>query len=313
MLVNGEWARDFQPRHSTSENGDFIREESRFRNWITADGSSGFKAEKGRYHLFAALICPWASRTLMVRKLKRLDDVVSLTILDPRVTEKVWRFGRFADSFPGSEADPLYGSHYLYEIYLRAKSDYTGEITVPVLWDKKLQTIVNNESSEIIRMFNSGFGELADNSIDLYPSHFRAEIDHLNEQLYDRFNNGVYRAGFAESQSAYESAVSNVFSTLDEINQLLEGQQYLIGNQLTETDIRTFVTLIRFEAAYYGLFKTNLHHLYEYPNIRRYVETIYHLPGIAETVNIEHIKAGYYSIKDLNPSGIVPVGPESLW
>lgn len=319
MLIKGQWGQDFHPRHATKEDGSFVREEAKFRHWITPDGKpgpsgdGGFAAEAGRYHLYVALICPWASRTLMVRKLKRLEEVVSVTVLDPRLTPKVWRFGGFDDSFPGAEADPLYGAEYLYELYQRSKSDYTGQITVPVLWDKQREAIVNNESSEIIRMLNSGFGELADNTIDLYPKPLHQEIDEVNTRLYDRFNNGVYRAGFAETQAAYEQAIREVFDSLDYIDQRLNGQDFLVGDQLTEADVRAFVTLVRFEPAYYGLFKTNLKHLRDYPRIVAYMQRLYALPGIAETVNPEHIRAGYYSIRELNPSGIVPAGPLTPW
>jgi len=319
MLINGQWAQDFHTRHETAEDGSFVREESKCRHWITPDGApgpsgdGGFAAEAGRYHLYVALICPWASRTLMVRKLKQLEEVISVTVLDPRLTPKVWRFGGYADSFAGAEPDPLYGVEYLYEIYQRGKPDYTGQITVPVLWDKQRQTIVNNESSEIIRMLNSGFGELADNRIDLYPEALRETIDEVNTRLYEPFNNGVYRAGFAETQAAYEQAVKEVFDSLDYIEQRLKGQDFLVGNQLTEADVRAFVTLVRFELAYYGLFKTNLRHLRDYPRTVAYMQRIFALPGIAETVSSEHIKAGYYSIRELNPSGIVPLGPLTLW
>jgi putative glutathione S-transferase len=304
MLVQGRWAKDFDPVQDTDEEGGFKREESQFRNWISVDGDSGFRAEAGRYHLYAALICPWACRTLMVRKLKGLEQAISVTVVDPRLTDKVWRFG---------EADPLYQHEYVYQLYLQAQPDYTGQVTVPVLWDKHTQTIVNNESSEIIRMFNDGFGELADNRIDLYPAQLRQEIDAVNTRLYDAFNNGVYRAGFATTQIAYDHAVADVFDSLEFIDRRLDGQDYLVGNRLTEADVRAFVTLIRFELAYYGLFKTNLKHLGDYANIQDYIRRIYNLPGIAETVNEQHIKAGYYSIKALNPAGIVPAGPEKLW
>jgi putative glutathione S-transferase len=304
MLVQGRWAKDFDPVQDTDEEGGFKREESQFRNWISVDGDSGFRAEAGRYHLYVALICPWACRTLMVRKLKGLEQAISVTVVDPRLTDKVWRFG---------EADPLYQHEYVYQLYLQAQPDYTGQVTVPVLWDKRTQTIVNNESSEIIRMFNDGFGELADNRIDLYPAQLRQEIDAVNTRLYDAFNNGVYRAGFATTQIAYDHAVADVFDSLEFIDRRLDGQDYLVGNRLTEADVRAFVTLIRFELAYYGLFKTNLKHLGDYANIQDYIRRIYNLPGIAETVNEQHIKAGYYSIKALNPAGIVPAGPEKLW
>jgi len=319
MLINGQWAKDFHPVHATDEEGGFVREDAGFRHWITPDGrpgpsgSGGFAAEPGRYHLYVALICPWASRTLMVHKLKGLEEVVSISTLDPRLTDKVWRFGGFDDTLPGAQADPVYGANYLYEIYQRAKPDYTGQITVPVLWDKQQETIVNNESAEIIRMFNSGFGDLADNSIDLYPASLRMDINAVNARLYDSFNNGVYRAGFATTQSAHIKAVTDVFASLDYIERRLEARKFLVGDQLTEADVRTFVTLVRFELAYYGLFKTNLKRLRDYPNIRSYLQRIYDLPGIAETVSPEHIKAGYYSIRALNPSGIVPAGPATPW
>jgi putative glutathione S-transferase len=319
MLINGQWAKDFHPVQGTDEEGGFVREESGFRNWITVDGRPGpsgevgFAAETNRYHLYVALICPWASRTLMVRKLKGLEDIVSVTVLEPQLTDKVWRFGGNAESINGAQSDPLYGSEYLYELYLRAKPDYTGQITVPVLWDRQRETIVNNESSEIIRMLNDGFGDLADNHLDLYPLHLRDEIDSVNDRLYHYFNNGVYRAGFATTQVAYEKAVQDVFESLEFIEQRLQDQIYLVGDQLTEADVRAFVTLVRFDLAYYGLFKTNLKQVRDYPNIRAYIQRIHALPGIAETVNIEHIKAGYYSIRALNPSGIVPVGPATPW
>ena len=319
MLTNGQWAQDFQPVHDTDEEGGFVREDAGFRNWITADGrpgpsgEGGFVAEPGRYHLYVALICPWASRTLMVRALKGLQDVVSVTVLDPRLTEKVWRFGGDADALMGSQADPHYGARYLYELYLRAKPDYTGQITVPVLWDKQRETIVSNESSEIIRMLNGAFGAVAANDLDLYPPALQAEIDALNERLYYRFNNGVYRAGFATTQIAYDKAVHDVFDSLDFIERRLDGQDFLVGNRLTEADVRVFVTLVRFDSAYYGLFKTNLRRVSDYPNISEYIRRIYDLPGIAGTVDLDHIKTGYYSIRALNPSGIVPVGPAVEW
>jgi len=319
MLINGQWAKDFHPVQGTDEEGGFVRDESGFRNWITPDGSpgpsgqGGFAAEPNRYHLYVALICPWASRTLMVRKLKGLENVISVTVLEPQLTEKVWRFGGNVESFPGAQAEPFYGSEYLYELYLRAKPDYTGQITVPVLWDKQRETIVNNESSEIIRMLNNGFGGLADDRFELYPLRLRNEIDIVNDRLYHRFNNGVYRAGFATTQIAYEKAVKDVFESLEYIEHRLQARDYLLGDQLTEADVRAFVTLVRFDLAYYGLFKTNRKRLRDYPNIRAYVQRIHDLPGMAETVNPAHIKAGYYSIRALNPSGIVPVGPDTPW
>lgn len=319
MLVKGQWQKDFDPVHDTDSDGGFVRELSRFRSLITPDGSAGpsgvggFKAEAGRYHLFVALICPWASRTLMVRKLKGLEEIISVTVLDPVLTDKVWRFGGQVDTMPGSDPDPFYGAEYLYEIYQRAKSDYTGQITVPVLWDKHQQTIVNNESSEIIRMMNSGFGALAKNDIDLYPQYLQGEIEEVNERLYHQFNNGVYRAGFATTQKAYEIAAGEVMGSLGYLEERLQGNEYLVGNQLTEADIRAFVTLIRFDLAYFSLFKLNLRQVRDFPNLRAYIQRIYQLEGISETVNAEHIKTGYYSIKALNPTGIVPLGPTGLW
>lgn len=319
MLVEGQWHKDFHPVQAEDGEGGFVRQASVFRNWITPDGSpgptgeGGYKAEAGRYHLYVALICPWASRTLMARKLKGLEDVISVTVLDPRLTEKVWRFGGEAESMSDTDADPLYGVEYLYQIYLQANSNYTGQITVPVLWDRQRNTIVNNESSEIIRMLNDGFGEFARQDIDLYPSDIQLDIDEVNERLYDRFNNGVYRAGFATTQIAYEKAVRDVVDSLEFLEHRLEGQDYLVGNRLTEADIRAFVTLIRFDLAYHGLFKINIRQVREYPNLRAYIQRIYQFKGIEETVNADHIKAGYYSVKALNPTGIVPVGPETLW
>jgi len=312
------YSRLFRLQGTDSEGG-FVRDVSAFRNWVTPDGSpgatgeGGFRAEAGRYHLYVALICPWASRTLMVRALKGLDDVISVTVLDPRLTEKVWRFGGEPESMPDTDSDTLYGARYLYEVYLQAKPNYTGQITVPVLWDKQRGTIVNNESSEIIRMLNDGFGELARHDIDLYPEALQQEIDEVNERLYDRFNNGVYRAGFATTHSAYEKAVNDVMESLEFLENRLDGQDYLVGNRLTEADIRAFVTLIRFDLAYYGLFKINIRQVREYHNLRTYMQRIYHLRGIEETVNADHIKAGYYSVKALNPTGIVPLGPKTLW
>ena len=319
MLVNGQWVEDFQPVHDTDEEGGFVREDAGFRSWITADGrpgpsgEGGFVAEPGRYHLYVALICPWASRTLMVRALKGLQDAVSVTVLDPRLHEKVWRFGGDATALPGSEADPHYGAEFLYELYLRARPDYTGQITVPVLWDKQRETIVSNESSEIIRMLNNAFGAFASNDLDLYPQELRDEIDAVNARLYHRFNNGVYRSGFATTQVAYDKAVRDVFDSLNFIERRLDGQDFLVGNRLTEVDVRAFVTLVRFDLAYFGLFKTNLRQVRDYRHISDYIQRIHDLPGIAGTVNPDHIKAGYYSIRSLNPSGIVPAGMAAAW
>lgn len=313
MLVDGKWTADWHPVQATDAKGGFVRQISGFRNWITPDGSAGptgeggFKAEAGRYHLYVALICPWASRTLMGRTLKKLGEVISVSIVEPALSEEGWRLG----DYPGAERDLLNGATYLHEIYTSADPHYTGRATVPVLWDKELRTIVNNESADILRMLNSGFGSLADDTVDLYPEDLRVEIDALNNRIYPRLNNGVYRTGFATTQLAYEEAFAEVFAMLDELETRLDSQgHFLFGERLTEADVRLFVTLIRFDAAYHGLFKCNLRRLADYPNLSRYLDRILSVPGIRGTVNIDHIKRGYYSIKALNPTGIVPVGPQ---
>lgn len=313
MLINGQWEKDFDPVQGTDEEGGFVRVESSFRNQITVDGADGFKADKGRYHLYVAYICPWACRTLMARALKGLEEVISVSVVDPRLTDKVWRFGNFEGALAGATEDHLHGFDYVYEAYLKADPTFTGEVTVPILWDKQQQTIVNNESSEIIRILNSGFGSLADNSVDLYPETLRSEIDAVNDRLYNSFNNGVYRCGFSTTQVAYDGALKEVFDSLEFIDQRLAEQPFLAGEQLTEADVRAFVTLVRFDMAYYGLFKTNLKQVKDFPRIRDYIRRIYAMPGIAATVNPDHIKQGYYSLKQLNPVGIVPAGPTELW
>lgn len=313
MLVNGKWMENWQPVQASDEKGGFVRQTSSFRNWITPDGSpgptgeGGFKAEAGRYHLYVALICPWASRTLIGRKLKKLDDVISLSVVEPMLTDQGWHFG----DYPGSDRDTVNGATYLHELYTRADPRVSGRATVPVLWDKERGTIVNNESAEILRMMNTGFGELADTSVDLYPEDLRAEIEALNARIYPNLNNGVYRAGFATTQQAYEEAFAQVFAMLDELEQLLsDGRDFLTGARFTEADIRLFVTLIRFDAAYHGLFKCNQRRIVDYPALNGYTARVLAIHGLRETVNIDHIKRGYYSIKALNPNGIVPLGPE---
>jgi putative glutathione S-transferase len=313
MLVDGKWTADWHPVQATDAKGGFVRQISGFRNWITPDGSAGptgdagFKAEAGRYHLYVALICPWASRTLIGRALKKLEDVITVSVVEPALSEQGWKFG----DYPGSDRDLLNGATYMHEIYTRADPHYTGRATVPVLWDKQRGTMVNNESADILRMLNSGFGSLADDAFDLYPEDLRAEIDALNERIYPNLNNGVYRTGFATTQVAYEEAFADVFAMLDELETRLEGQQpFLFGTRLTEADVRLFVTLVRFDAAYNGLFKCNLRRLADYANLSRFLDNILAIPGISDTVSIDHIKRGYYSIKALNPTGIVPVGPQ---
>jgi putative glutathione S-transferase len=313
MLVDGKWTVDWQPVQATDAKGGFVRQISGFRNWVTPGGSAGptgeggFKAEAGRYHLYVALICPWASRTLIGRKLKKLEDVISVSVVEPALSDEGWKFG----DYPGAGRDTLNGATYMHEIYTKADAHYTGRATVPVLWDKQTKTIVNNESSDILRMLNSGFGALADNSIDLYPQTLASEIDALNDRIYPRLNNGVYRTGFATTQEAYEDAFADVFSMLEELEiRLSTNGPYLFGETLTETDIRLFVTLVRFDAAYFGLFKCNLRRVADYPSLQAYMMRVLSVPGVRDTVSIDHIKRGYYSIKALNPTMIVPVGPD---
>lgn len=313
MLVNGKWTANWQPVQASDEQGRFVRQTSSFRNWITPDGTAGktgtggFKAEAGRYRLYVALICPWASRTLIARKLKGLEDLIAVTVVNPVLTDQGWAFG----GYPGAEADPLFAATHVHELYTRAAEDYTGRATVPVLWDEKTNTMVSNESADIVSMFNTAFAGLVAGKPDLYPADLVPAIDALNAEIYDRLNNGVYKAGFASSQAAYDEAVAGVFAMLDRLETLLTGD-YLFGNRFTETDIRLFVTLIRFDVAYHGLFKTNRKQIADYPRLSAYLERVLRLPGVRETVNIQHIKAGYYSIKALNPAGIVPVGPDHI-
>jgi putative glutathione S-transferase len=313
MLVNGTWSKDWDPVQKSDEKGRFVRQTSSFRSWITPDGSAGptgdagFKAEPGRYRLYVAFICPWASRTLMARKLKGLDQMIAVTVVNPTLTDQGWAFG----GYPGADDDPLFGSAYMHELYTRADPQFTGRATVPVLWDKQTSTIVNNESADILRMLDTAFEHLVPSDLRLYPSDLGPEIDALNTDVYQSFNNGVYKAGFATTQEAYDEAVTGVFDTLAQLEDRLTGD-YLFGDRLTETDIRTFVTLIRFDAAYHGIFKTNRRQIADYPRLQAYMERIYHLPGVAETVNMDHITRGYYSIKALNPNGIRPTGPAHI-
>jgi putative glutathione S-transferase len=316
MLIDGKWVENWQPVQATDAKGGFVRQVSSFRNWVTPDGApgptgeGGFKATSGRYHLYVALICPWASRTLIARKLKGLEAAVSISVVEPALTDQGWRFGHY----PGANEDTLNGAAYMHEIYTRADPHFTGRATVPVLWDKERGTIVNNESADILRMFNSGFGTLAHHALDLYPEELREEIDALNALIYPRLNNGVYRTGFATTQIAYEEAFAEVFGMLDELEaRLAAGGPFLAGDAVTEADIRLFVTLVRFDPAYNGLFKCNLRRLADYRALSAYLERVLALPGIRETVSLDHIKRGYYSIKALNPTGIVPVGPELAW
>lgn len=313
MLVDGKWTTDWTPVQKADEKGRFVRQVSSFRNWITPDGSAGptgvggFKAEAGRYRLYVAFICPWASRTLMARQLKGLADLIPVTVVNPTLSDQGWQFG----GYPGAEDDPLFGASYLHELYSRADGGFTGRATVPVLWDMKQDVMVSNESADILRMFDTAFEGLVPSDLRLYPADLADQIDALNPRIYDLLNNGVYKAGFASTQAAYDEAVSGVFAMLDELEGMLEGE-YLFGDRLTETDIRTFVTLIRFDAAYHGLFKTNRRQIADYPRLQAYMERIFRLPGVRDTVNMDHITRGYYSIKALNPLGIRPTGPAHI-
>ncbi len=302
LLVDGQW-RD--AGYDTAKTGGrFVRGESAFREWVTADGSSGFKAEPGRYHLYVSLACPWAHRTLIFRRLKRLEDAISVSVVDPHIGADGWMFS----DGPGCIPDTVNGFSHLHQAYTTAKPDYTGRVTVPVLWDKKTRVIVNNESSEIIRMFNHGFG---DGEADFYPEELRGEIEEINELVYENINNGVYKCGFATTQDAYGEAFDALFQALDQIEGRLARQRYLVGERLTEADWRLFTTLVRFDPVYYGHFKCNLRRLVDYENLWNYTRELYQVPGVAETVNMDHIKRSYYgSHETINPSGIVPRGPE---
>ncbi len=298
LLQNGKWVDKWYETKETG--GEFRRQESRFRHQISADSSAKFSAESGRYHLYVSLACPWAHRTLIFRRLKGLAPLIGVTIVKPLMLENGWELD-----------DNPYNLSYLYELYLKADPGYEGRVTVPVLWDNTHQTIVNNESAEIIRLFNSAFNGLTGNTLDFYPSSLREEIDKLNERIYHAINNGVYRAGFATTQTAYEDAFYELFDALDWLESRLSTQRYLTGTQLTEADWRLFTTLIRFDAVYVGHFKCNKKRLVDYPALSRYLKDLYQVEGVSETVNFEHIKQHYYgSHKQINPSGIVPLGPE---
>ncbi len=310
LLVDGQWQDKWYDTKASE--GRFEREDAGFRNWVTADGSAGpsgiggFKAEPNRYHLYVSLACPWAHRTTIYRKLKGLEDMISLSIVHPFMGDKGWTFAEGA----GVIADPIVKADYLYEVYIAAKPDYTGRVTVPILWDKETNTIVSNESSEIIRMFNSAFDEVGATAVSFLPTELLAEIDTVNEFVYSAMNNGVYKAGFAMTEAAYREAVVTLFDALDTLEARLVDQRYLLGNTITEADWRLFTTLVRFDAVYVGHFKCNIRRIVDYPNLWGYLRDLYQVPGIAETVNIEHIKAHYYtSHANINPTRIIPVGP----
>ena len=304
LLVNGVWQTE--EISSQTQKGQYIRTDSPLRNWVSADGSSSFPAEAGRYHLYVAINCPWAHRAWIFRILKKLEDVILMSLVAPRRTDQGWVF----DNADPRYRDHLLGKSALHEIYTLAQPDYTGRVTVPVLWDKRQHTIVNNESSEIIRMFNSAFAAWTSDTSDYYPEPLRAEIDALNDLIYRTVNNGVYRSGFSTSQDAYDEAVAGVFATFDQLEQRLANNRYLLGDQLTEADWRLFPTLVRFDAAYYGAFKCNIRRLMDYPNLWAYTRELYQTPCIARTVDTDIYKRGYYSPSPLrNPLGIIPKGP----
>jgi len=306
-LDNGRWTPGWYDTRTTG--GEFVRRESTFRNWVTPDGSSGFPAQPGRYHLYVSLACPWAHRTLIFRSLKRLQEIISISVVEPVMSEQGWMFG----SGPGATPDSVNGFDYLHQAYTAADPHYTGRVTVPALWDKAARTIVSNESSDIIRMLNSAFDAYTVVKTDYYPAVLRDRIDEINTLVYARINNGVYRCGFAGSQAAYESAFDALFSALDRVELMLADSRYLAGDTLTEADWRLFTTLVRFDAVYYVHFKCNLRRIAQYPNLSRLLTELYRVPGVPETVNMDHIKRHYYlSHKHLNPSGIVPKGVEEV-
>ncbi len=312
LLVEGKWVDKWYDTKSTG--GRFVRKESAFRNWITVDGSAGptgdagFKAEPGRYHLYVSLACPWAHRTLIFRTLKGLEDMIDVSVVSPLMLEHGWTF---RDDFPGVVPDPIHGAEFAHQIYTAADPNYTGRVTVPILWDKQTGTIVSNESAEIIRMFNSAFDEVGAKPGDYNPASLRGEIDAVNQRVYDTVNNGVYKAGFATSQDAYEEAVNALFESLDWLEDRLSRQRYLAGDKITEADWRLFTTLVRFDPVYVGHFKCNIRRIADYPNLFSYVRELFQIPGIADTVNLAHIKNHYYrSHAGINPTGIVPAGPD---
>ncbi|MDX1442621.1 MAG: glutathione S-transferase family protein [Gammaproteobacteria bacterium] len=307
LLVDGKWQDKWYD--TDKHGGKFKREDAGFRDWIRADGSSRYSPEAGRYHLYISLACPWAHRTLIFLALKGLQDVITVDVVDWYMGEHGWTF-RQRD---GATGDSLHGKDYLHEIYTMAKPDYTGRVTTPTLWDRETETIVSNESADIIRMFNSEFEEFAKNDIDLYPEALRDDIDAVNEDVYHNINNGVYKTGFATTQEAYEEAFDALFAALDRIEKRLDGRDWLVGDQQTEADWRLFTTLVRFDPVYHGHFKCNRQMLREFPQLRGYLARLYRYPGIAETTDFTHIRNHYYqSHGNINPTKVVPKGPEPL-
>ncbi|MEQ9235652.1 glutathione S-transferase family protein [Coleofasciculus sp. E2-BRE-01] len=307
MLVNGQWTKE--PYQQDPE-GRFKRNPTKFRNWVSADGSTGFKAESGRYHLYVSLACPWAHRTLIMRKLKGLEEAISLSIVDPFMDEDGWEFS----DAPGCIPDTVHGARYLREVYLKADPNCTGRVTVPVLWDKQKNTIANNESREIIRMFDTEFEAIAKSQVSFYPDHLQDEIDRAIDRIYQPINNGVYRAGFATTQTAYDEAVTELFEALDYWEGVLSQQAYLCGDRITEADWCMFTTLFRFDPVYYVHFKCNLRRISDYPHLGNYLKDLYQQPGVSDTCNLDQIKQHYYkSHPHINPTRIVPKGPVTDW
>lgn len=313
-MIDGRWHAGKVTEDSAD--GAFKRQDAGFRDWVTADGGpgpdgqQGWPAAKGRYHLYVSYACPWAHRTLIVRALKGLEEMIGVSVVDPVMLEQGWTF----ETERGGTGDPLHGADFLWQLYARARDGYTGKVTVPVLWDRERETIVSNESAEIIRMLTQAWDGLGARPGDFYPAEHRAAIDAINADVYDRVNNGVYKAGFATTQSAYEEAVLPLFETLDRLEALLAKQDWLVGDRMTEADIRLFTTLVRFDPVYVGHFKCNIRRIVDYPALEAYLERILSDPVIAETVHLDHIQTHYYaSHRDLNPCGIVPVGPDLPW
>ncbi len=311
QLVNGEWHTGWYDTSKTG--GKFQRSTSKFRNWVTADGSpgpsgeGGFKAESGRYHLYVSYACPWAHRTLIFRALKGLSDHIGVSVVHPDMLDDGWTL---ATDFPGATGDPLHGHRFLRDLYVQARPDVSGRVTVPVLWDKAQNTIVSNESAEIIRMFNSAFDGLTGNDADYWPEDLREAIEPVNARIYDTVNNGVYKSGFATTQEAYDEAVTALFDTLGWLEDRLSANRYLMGDRVTEADWRLLPTLLRFDAVYHGHFKCNRRRIVDYPNLRGYTRELYQWPGVAETVHMDHITRHYhYSHETINPHRIVPIGP----
>jgi putative glutathione S-transferase len=291
----------------TGRKGEFVRQSSAFREWVTADGSSGFKAEPGRYHLYVSLACPWAHRSIIFRKLKALESAIGMTVVDPIRDERGWAFSEA----PGCGPDPVNGFRFLGEAYLATDPAFEGRVTVPVLWDRKQGRMVNNESADVMRMLNSEFDSWGRADLDFYPEDLRPEIDAVNDEVYPNINNGVYRCGFATTQEAYEEAFEKLFGAMDRLEERLSRQRYLVGDRVTEADWRLFTTLVRFDPVYHGHFKCNLRRLVDYRSLWAYTRDLYQVPGVAETVNLDHIKRHYYvTHRAINPTGVVPRGPE---